>query len=310
MTSIAQLLGRNKRCARAAGSLNGSAEQAKVRATAFKLGGSLAAGPLLAAVLLGAPSPASSAGGASRALPVYGLPSEAGYLRERASTRASTILTVPGIDCSGLAPGSAAGQSYGITFSGNIRTRRDSVPHPWMAVVVRTVCEGRRAHYQPYFISAGVSSAGATEVYSPAHLAVSPGQRLALRAAATSASSTLSIEDLHTHRRDVAKGAGIADAGTSIRVSTVTANARGGVLERGTLRRSAKLATVPGPVAAAPALFARTQINGKPLLKTHGLAVELWVSRRSAGSKPRILALPIATHRPRGGFAIVITAAR
>jgi hypothetical protein len=283
---------------------------------------------LLGLVLLGGPSPASAAARARRAvpvyaakhrLPVYGLPSEAGYLSERFSTRASTVLTVPRIDCSGVAPGGAAGQSYGITFSGRLGAGTTPGPPAWTAVVVRTVCKGRLADYEAFFIRAGgVSSAGATgaspaatEVYSPAPLAVRPGQEIALRASLTSTRSTLSITNLHTHQRASTGGAAITDARTSIRVSTVTANGRGGVLESATLRQSSNPATVPGPVAAGPALFAGTRIDGKPLLKLHGLALELWVSRRSRASKAaRILALPIATKAPAGGFAIVIAAAR
>lgn len=277
-------------------------------------------GTLLAVVLLGGPSPANSAGQRGHSPPVYGLPSEAGYLSEDPSTRASTVLTVPRIDCSAVAPGSAAGQSYGITFSGNIHTRRTSGPHPWMAAVVRTVCNGSRARYQAYFIRAGsVSSAGAaeaspvaTEVYSSAPVTVRPGQRIALRASATAARSTMSIENLDTREHASVRGAGVPDAGTSLRVSTVTADRRGRVFRGGTLPQSSKPATVPGPVAAGPALFARSRIDGKPFLKAPGLAVELWVTaRRSGGGKKstRILALPIATQRPRGGIAIVIAAA-
>jgi hypothetical protein len=197
------------------------------------------------------------------------LPGWAGYYTNDVAFQASTIVTVPSIDCSSNPDGAFAGQAEGVELLNNYNGTAGFADLN-VNGVVRTYCIGTSANYDTA-IYLPDSSNPTTEDYDgfSTGVSVQPGDHVAIDVTTTASSSTVLIVNLSNGERDSMSGPGITDAGPNIGLAALDGDSTG---PHGFGNVGPQL-----PVPASRTGFAADIVDGQPLLVLDGLGAQDWV---------------------------------
>jgi hypothetical protein len=192
-------------------------------------------------------------------------PNYAGYTSTEFAKRVTATVTVPTVDCSGVAAGTYAGQSYGVQLdSGGLQIAAD----------VRAYCDGTTANYT---IEEAVPARG-EQRFAPATFTVAPGDTVQLTVWADHQGNHATAL---TYTNGVGREYGslsrkhLVDAVPYLVATTIAANAHGAPLLSG--RVAAGGPVIAGPVSATDVAFTAAKVNGKPAGQLNPLDMVTWV---------------------------------
>lgn len=200
----------------------------------------------------------------------------AGYDSDSTVSSISAGVTVPTVHCSTNPSGKTAGQFAGVELFSRTPVAANAT------VDVRTYCVGTTPHYSAEFVVNNVS--GRNRVFSPAGVAVKPGNVLLFSLKANSSGQTLGVTNESTHKSATTSGREFTAAyGFSVGTGEVSANASGGVLTTGTVGDSYS-AAIAGPVPSTSLYFFSVLVDGASLSGAPGLYSQYWTPTGTSGS--------------------------
>jgi plastocyanin len=217
-------------------------------------------------------------------------PNYAAYTGTGVAKKVSATVTVPTVDCSGVARGTYAGQSIGVHLSsGGLQVTSD----------VRAYCHGATAVYtaeQAVPINGG-------ERFSPASITIAPGDKVRL-VVSTNAQGTTASAEVSSGGTSQGSGTGgphlLPNGMPYFVATTISANKNGAPLQIG--KPPAGNPVIAGPVASTSVKVTAAKVNGLPLAQLAGLEAVRWVD---SGNQP--LVTPTAVHANGTGFSLNFT---
>lgn len=217
------------------------------------------------------------------------------------ATSISAEVVVPTVDCSGNPAGTTAGQDAEVQLYQAFEDGESGME----TADVRAYCNGTTSAYSTEFIVNDVSSE--SETYSPAKVAVSPGNLVLLELTAKKAGAKLEIVDESTHKQASETGAGfVGNDGPQVGVGAPTSNGSGGVMSKGTVADSTTTTPIAGPVPSSAIKFDDVEIDGAPLADFSGLSSTYWTT--NGESSGTTVATPSAITSGGKDFKVTITA--
>jgi hypothetical protein len=200
------------------------------------------------------------------------IPGWAGYYSNDFEGIASTVVTVPHINCSGNPTGSFEGQAEGVQFLNDFDGSTGTSLVGAYAVV-RTYCNGATATYDTAFFMP--PPADNVTDYVPSSVAVRPGDRVLVSVTVSSTSSSASIRDLSRRSAtSFAHGAAVTDAGPNIGIVALGLPSGGADV----IGAPNGVSSVPPPVPSSTVSFTYSEAGGKALVDMPGLAAQEWTN--------------------------------
>ena len=234
-------------------------------------------------------------GAAQAATRVDSAPNYAAYTGTASASSATAVVRVSTLDCSYTAAGRLAGQGAGVRLTGG---------GVFAAAEIRTYCAGQT----PVFAVEFALPRHGVEVYHSSALTVSPfdSVRLTVQLSATTALARAQNVTSHAADHFTSKDTPIHSGVPFFIMTTIPANASGGVLLDG--KPTAGNPTIPGPVSTAGTSerFTGSNVDGQPLGELAGLRAVWWMD--VAHSTPLVAVSGLAAGGRRFDFAVLLPA--